>query len=363
MAGRRGVWMILVSTVATPILLSAAPAATMAATGGGRMAATPALATNATETGLVELTNGTLVVTIVPALGGRVVSLKTRSGENLLDSDPALWKPPYPAASLDTPFQPRNGRIVWVGPQSAFWSQQELRPDRKTTKAVWPPDPFNETGRFEVVERTPTLLRLKGGVSPVSGLGFEHEFELTGERTIRMKTTATNGRATPVAWDLWPNTRVRPEGHPYVPIDPMQMLRVGGPPQADSRLGPYPNSMRNGWLTLAPGKKPGDFGRKKLWSKVYVRPAHGLIAYFLGRQLLLIRAPLVPRQELHGEQAAIEVYRSVDKKESLLELEMHGPYETLAPGASMSFEQTFELLDYEGPQDEDGHLARLQELR
>jgi hypothetical protein len=40
---------------------------------------------------------------------------------------------------------------------------------------------------------------------------------------------------------------------------------------------------------------------------------------------------------------------------------MHGPYETLAPGASMSFEQTFELLDYDGPPTPEGHLARLGE--
>jgi hypothetical protein len=41
---------------------------------------------------------------------------------------------------------------------------------------------------------------------------------------------------------------------------------------------------------------------------------------------------------------------------------MHGPYETLAPGASTSFEQTFELLGYEGPETQEGHLARLREL-
>jgi len=41
---------------------------------------------------------------------------------------------------------------------------------------------------------------------------------------------------------------------------------------------------------------------------------------------------------------------------------MHGPYETLAPGAATSFEQTFELFDYEGSETPEGHLARLQEL-
>jgi hypothetical protein len=310
---------------------------------------------------LIELTNGTVVVGVVPPLGGRVVLLKTAGGENVLDSDPKLWKPPYPPPAIDTPFRPWNGRIVWVGPQTGFWSQQDVKPDRN--KAGWPPDPFNETGRFAVVERTPALLKLAGAMSPVTGLAMEHEYEIAGERTVRMKTTATNRRTTPVSWDLWPNTRVRIEGHPYVRLDPAQMLRMDGPRPDDPEVGVYPNAVRGGWLTLPPGRKPEN-GRKKLWAKAYVRPATGLIAYFLGKELLLIRAPIVPREKLHGEQAFVEMYRGAGKAaDSVLELEMHGPYQTLAPGASMSFEQTFELLDYDGPVTPDGHLARLAALR
>ena len=312
---------------------------------------------------LIELTNGTVVLGVVPPLGGRVVLLKTAGGENLLDSDPKRWKPPYPHPALGTAFRPWNGRIVWVGPQTGFWSQQDLRADRKKERAGWPPDPFNETGRFEVVERTATLLKIKGATSPVTGLAFEHEYEITGERTVRMKTTATNGRTTPVSWDLWPNTRVRTEGFPYVLTDPLQMLRMDGPRPDDPDVGAYPSELLDGWLTLPPGRKP-ESGRKKLWVKAYVRPATGLIAYFLGKQLLLIRAPIVPKAKLHGEQAFIELYRGAGKgDDDILELEMHGPYETLAPGASMSFEQTFELLDYEGPETQEGHVARLKALR
>jgi hypothetical protein len=311
---------------------------------------------------LIELSNGQVVVGVIPPLGGRVVLLRTRDGENLLDSDPKLWKPPYPPPALSTPLRPWNGRIVWVGPQTAFWSQQDLRPDRKKAGAGWPPDPFNETGRFDVVERTPTLLRLKGAVSPVSGLAFEHEYEITGERTVRMRTNATNGRDTPVSWDLWPNTRARPEGHPYVLPDPLQVLRMDGPRPDDPHADAYPSEVREGWLTLPPGRKP-ESGRKRLWAKAYVRPARGLIAYFLGRQLLLIRAPVVPRERLHGEQAFVEIFRGAGEDGTILELEMHGPYETLAPGSSTSFEQTFELLDHDGEPTQEGHLARLRALR
>jgi hypothetical protein len=93
-----------------------------------------------------------------------------------------------------------------------------------------------------------------------------------------------------------------------------------------------------------------------------MRPSQGLIACFVGKQLLIIRAPLVPKAKLHGESAFIEFFRGAGKGENILELEMHGSYETLAPGASMSFEQTFELLDYDGPEEGEAHLARLQAL-
>jgi hypothetical protein len=291
----------------------------------------------------IELTNGKITVGALPPLGGRVVSLGLVGGENLLDSDPRYWKAPFPKPALETPFAPWNGRIVWVGPQTGFWSQQDLRPDLKAARAVWPPDPFNETGRFAVLERTPTRLRLKGAVSPVTGLALEHEYEITGGRTVRMKVTATNGRATPVSWDLWPNTRMRPEGYVYVPLGPEPPRVDGG---REERIGAYPYQVEGGWASFRPGVRPAP-PQEKLWTKLYLRPERGLIAYFHRRHLLLIRATAVPKERLHPEQAFIELYRgaALDPAEDVLELEMHGAYQTLGPGASMGFEQTFELLD------------------
>lgn len=310
------------------------------------------------QMGLVEISNGTITVGVLPSLGGRVVSLRPAAGENLLDSDPKYWDAPYPKPALETPFAPWNGRIVWVGPQTGFWSQQELRPG---LVAGWPPDPFNETGRFEVAKRTPTRLQLKGEVSPVTGLAFEHEYEITGERTVRMKVTATNGRRKPVSWDLWPNTRVRPAGTAYVPLGAEPPRVDGG---QDAETGTYPHHVESGWVSIAPGARPTP-PRQKLWVKLYLRPDRGLIAYFYGRYLLLIRATVVPKERLHPEQAFVELYRGAgpDPADDILELEMHGPYLKLEPGASMSFEQTFEVQDGVGPDATPAeHLARLAAL-
>jgi hypothetical protein len=310
---------------------------------------------------LVEITNGTIVVGALPSLGGRVVLLTAAGGPNLLDSDPKYWTAPFPEPSLDTAFAAWNGRIVWVGPQSGFWSQQTLAPAR--AGQGWPPDPFNEAGRFAVVEHTSTRLRLRGEQSPVTGLLMEHDYEITGERTVRLAVTATNGRDEPVSWDLWPNTRVPPAGFPYVPLDPAEPPRIDAPAPAETGPGAYPHEVLDGWLAMPPGHDP-EPSQGRLWSKAFVRPPRGGIAFFYGEQLLLVRAAVVPVGALHPEQAFVEIYRgaAVGPEGDILELEMHGSYEALAPGESTTFEQTFEVVDYTGEDTPAAHLARLIEL-
>jgi hypothetical protein len=197
----------------------------------------------------------------------------------------------------------------------------------------------------------------------VTGLVLEHDYEIIGERTVRMAVTASNGRTTPVSWDLWPNTRVQPAGFPYVPLDPGESLRVDGPEADQAAIGAYPHETVDGWLAMPPGAQP-EPPQLRLTAKAFVRPSRGLIAFFHHGQLLLIRAETVPVERLHAEQAFIEIYRGAgtSPEHEILELEMHGPYETLAPGASTSFEQTFEVLDYDGGDRQADHLARLAEL-
>ena len=115
--------------------LGMAGAATSAVSGGS---APPA------PSDLVTLENGRVVLSLLPSLVGRLVVFRAASGPNVLD---AHWREPFPPPSLDTPFEPWNGYVVWIGPQSACWTRQDLVPERRQAKALWPPDPFNETAR------------------------------------------------------------------------------------------------------------------------------------------------------------------------------------------------------------------------
>jgi len=114
---------------------------------------------------------------------------------------------------------------------------------------------------------------------------------------------------------------------------------------------------------MPPGHHPEPPARR-LTAKAFVPLARGLVAYFRASELLLIRGAAAPLASLHPEQAAVEIYRGAGPApaDDILELEMHSPYATLPPGGSMAFEQTFEVLDYDGSPDAAGHLARLSRL-
>src|SRR5262245_44623391 len=115
----------------------------------------------------LRLSNAAVTLAVVPALGARIVELRVGGGENLIDADPRCLPGPFPPAALDTPFAPWNGHTYWVGPQPAWWTQQDLDPARRSARATWPPDPFHETARYKVLDVSPTRIRLESPMSPV----------------------------------------------------------------------------------------------------------------------------------------------------------------------------------------------------
>ena len=163
-----------------------------------------------------------------------------------------------------------------------------------------------------------------------------------------------------MAWDLWSNTRVRPEGWAYVRLAEGGIRKVDGPGDGSPA---YPHLLRRGFLVSPPGEKavPPQTTRT---SKAFLRPASGEVDYFRGHDLLRKRTEGTSERRLHPEQALVEIYRAAGREpaDDLLELEMHGPYETLAPGAAMSFEETWELVDYPGPAEPESHLDFLEAL-
>jgi Domain of unknown function (DUF4380) len=305
----------------------------------------------------LRLSNATLTVGLVPGLGGRIVELRASGGENLLDADPRFWPGPFPPAALTTPFQPWNGHTFWVGPQSAWWAQQDEDAERRRRKATWPPDPFHETARYEVRDRSGSKARLESPPSPVTGLRRVLEVELAGPRRVRIRVTAVNVRTSAVAWSVYSNTRVRPDGWAYVRLAADGVKRIDRPGDESAE---YPHRVERGYFVSPPGVEAAPGGAPRT-ADAYLRPVEPRIAYFRGHQLLLKRTASFSQTRLHPEETPVEIYRSSGGggDAPLLELELHGPYETLGPGRSMSFEETWEILDYPGPAEPAAHLRSL----
>ena len=308
---------------------------------------------------VLRLSNPALTLGLVPGLGGRIVELRVEGGDNLLDSDPRSWQEPFPPADLRTPFEPWNGHTYWVGPQSEWWTQQDMDPERRRAKATWPPDPFHETARYQVRERSHSRTRLESPPSPITGLRRKLEVELVGARRVRIRVTATNGRPTPVAWSFYSNTRVRPDGWAYVRLAPDGIKRIDGPRDGS----PYPHRVVRGFFVSPPGVKPGP-AETPLTADAFLRPVEARIAYFRGHQLFLKRTETFSEVRLHPEETPVEIYRSSGggRDAALLELELHGPYEKLPPGQAMSFEETWDILDYPGTAEPEAHLDFLERL-
>jgi Domain of unknown function (DUF4380) len=307
----------------------------------------------------LRLSNAGLTLGLVPGLGGRIVELRPAGGENLLDADPRFWKEPFPPADLRTPFEPWNGHTYWVGPQSAWWTQQDLDPERRHAKATWPPDPFHETARYEVRESSRSKARLESPLSPITGLRRELEVELAGARRVRIRVSATNGRTTPVAWSIYSNTRVRPDGWAYVRLARGGIKRIDGPRGTPA----YPHRVLRGFFASPPGVKPARADTART-ADAFLRPAEPQIAYFRAHQLFLKRTENFSETRLHPEETLVELYRSSGGRSDgkLLELEMHGPYETLPPGQTISFVETWELVEYSGAGEPGAHVEFLERL-
>jgi hypothetical protein len=296
----------------------------------------------------------------VTNLGGRVVLLARPGGANVLKVDPSLLdgKAGRRPVSVRYHFKPWNGHTVWCGPQSAFWADQDEYPRRREKHAVWPPDPYGEVGWFAATERTERRLVLTGPESPITGLQLTKVIELS-DGHARFTVTARNTRSRPVRWDLWPNTRVDGRAHCYVPTGPEGVLRMqsGGRRRGE----PMPHRVLDGYFTFDP-QAPSPEATQRT-AKAFLHPSRGEILAFCGPDLLWIRFDLPPRERVHPEHAAVELFNAISRDgDALLELETHGPYCTLEPGQTMSLEQRWQVLRYDGPDGERERIGFLESL-
>jgi hypothetical protein len=315
------------------------------------------MAASAVET--VRLQNGTVMLEVTPQLGGRGLGFSLRGRNNLLKVGEAVSAQPDPEVSATAGDIGYLGHDVWLGPQSQWWTQQHANPARREAKANWPPDPYLAFGKTRIVERTPERLVLEGVPSPVSGVQLRKTFALSADRpdTVALRVQARNVRDTPVAWDLWFNTRVPSSTRVYVPVQGKQDVRVES--SADKAFGPLLPRIQEGLFSFERAPLPkGLSGRR---GKVFLQPSVGWMAGFAGDQLFIIRFARQDRSLIHPEQGQVELYldETAAASEGLLEMEVHAPYRTLQPDQTMDAEELWTVLDYDGADTYEAQVAFL----
>lgn len=288
---------------------------------------------NKTNDKVIYLQNNSLKIGILPDVGGRMVFFGEPNGENLLFSDSSLWNEPEQnrvVVSPDANFKAYNGLITWVGPQSAWWSQQEIRKEKKGD--LWPPDPYLIYANYQVVEQNDTLIVLLGAESPVSGLQLTKKFVLY-DIGLQISVSAKNITPNSLSWDLWSNARFNAFSEFKIPTDSSGILKIQYQDEEISE--PIEHRLKDGFFTFEP-EKPIDSKKRKI-AKAFIYPTEATIMLYKNNLMLTIAFDKVPFDQIHPEQALIEVYNCVSSNglDDILELEHHSAYKTLKAGETM----------------------------
>lgn len=294
---------------------------------------------------MVWLKNDKVELGVLAHVGGRAVSLKTPDGENVLKEVPERWKESEserPLPDISQKFVAYQGHIVWVGPQSEWWVHQDLAPRRKRKKAQWPPDPYTIYSKYAVVELSDNHVVLEGVPSPVWGVKMTKRYAITEEGQVKFSVTMTNTSDKPVSWDIWSNCRFPGEMKAYVPMEDASFRTL---PRKKAEKKKLPVKFRDGFFTFN-NKVPVSEDNPARREKAFINTPQAWLAAFSDDYLFIMKADKAPElSSIHPEQAVAEVYQSIEynRENSLLELELHGPYSELMPGESKTHSETWYL--------------------
>jgi hypothetical protein len=309
----------------------------------------------------LQLSNGVVTAEITPDIGGRLLAFSLAGKPNFLLVGEAVNTDPKPDTSPQADNIPYLGHEMWVGPQSQWWVHQQHNAKRAEAKADWPPDPYLILPANKVIEKRKGKIVLQSPESPVTGVQLTKTYELIAKdkNRLRLLVSAKNIRQENIAWDIWFNTRVHADTQVYIPVNESANIR---PKSYDLPLAaPLVYIHEAGIFSL--DLVPPPAGKKFRNGKMFIQPAQGWMAGFQGEQLFVVKFPLQPVSAIHPEHGQIElysIYHPGNLAEGLLEMEVHAPYKTLAPGQTMQAEEQWTIMEYKGPNTREAQLAFLR---
>jgi len=308
-----------------------------------------ALAAVAPSAAPLVLDNGHVRLEATDAFGGRVLAWHLVGEPNVLKVGDAVRSQPRPAWSAQAGDIAYLGHDVWVGPQSGWWLHQDVNPARRQAAANWPPDPYLSLARTRIVARDGQHFVIEGVDSPVTGVRLRKTVRLDPQAadSVWLDAQARNIRDTPIAWDLWFNTRVAASTRVFVPVADAA-ADIDLQPSTDAGTTAPRHAWSGGLFELTAHSGDDTLIQR---GKYRLQPSAGWMAGFAGRQVLLIRFEHQPRERIHPEQGQVELYLDAASRtpgDGLMEMEVHAPYRQLAPGESMQAGERWTLLRYDG---------------
>ncbi|MFO7890557.1 MAG: DUF4380 domain-containing protein [bacterium] len=317
---------------------------------------------NAQSNNVIIIGNSHIEVGVLPEIGGRVVLLRKPGCNNILKSEVPSREvsKQKPEVSAFSEFKAFNGHMVWVGPQNEWWMHQDLNKRRKMQKAVWPPDPYLIYGAFEVVAQNDTMISMAGPESPISGVRLCKNISIDSRGMVTFTATAENIRTENVSWDLWMNTRLHGFARCLVPVEKDGVIDLLK--KDDETIQATPYTIIDGFFTYVPSLPPKP--KREQVQETHLDPSRGFMAGIDEQQLLIIGFDKIKQDRIHPHHGQVELYSYINDtgEETLLELELHGAYQTLEPGETMSLTETWQLESFKGIRSMEEQIGFVREI-
>ncbi|HXU04770.1 MAG TPA: DUF4380 domain-containing protein [Polyangia bacterium] len=234
-------------------------------------------------------------VEIDAATGGRVTALRF-GGRNLLSE---------PAADAGN-----FGSTFWPSPQTA-WG--------------WPPLAEIDHGPYRA-ELEPAAIAMRSAINPALGVQVEKRFAAdAGRAAVVFDFAIHNCGEAPTQLAPWQITRVPPGG--------LTLFPAGSGDDPPRPSGPHSNlAVRQAlgvtWYAY-------DAVAVTDHQKLFADGREGWLAHVDGDALLVKTFAVVPRAAQAPGEAQIEIYAT--PAHTYIEIEAQGAYETIAPGAALSW--------------------------
>lgn len=259
------------------------------------------------EKGNYVLSEGDFSVMVSALKGGRIISLKRAGKEMLLQ---------------DTVHPKYYGATLWPSPQCRFW----------------PPSPVLDESPYRAKCKGNTL-RLISRRDSLTGFCFIKEFSLSQDGALiidyKIKNISDTVRHV-AAWDV---VRV-PGGTTFFPVKERELNALSSDLEHLSEEGGIL------WYVC-----PQDTVRKG--QKLFATTTEGWLAHRYGNLLLIKEFPTVPKEELPYKQGEVEIFLAPNNL--YVELENHGSYTALQPGAFLVYRQKWHLCHLEDDVIRDRH--------